>query len=249
MVFLHKTYPSNTNDAAWYTYLNTSDTYYHFITWKGMGGLYTPDLNHSMWNNQYDNSRVQFDSGRTRIYFTGGEGTVYGFPITQVNVTSYRINNNYGELVDFCFGLLHSSLVSNFDTSATLFSSGISFCFNQSNGLEFGCQTCAPCHDYCEKCEGGLVTQCTACKSGYFKQPNSKTCASTCPDPYIPDPTTKSCKLCHNYCAECFGATVDDCTSCNSGYYLQPSPNQNTCADSCPANSIPDSSTKTCLSN
>ena len=44
------------------------------------------------------------------------------------------------------------------------------------------------------------------------------------------------CTQCYTGCARCTGTDSSQCTSCIQGsYYLQPSPNSNTCATSCPS--------------
>ena len=52
------------------------------------------------------------------------------------------------------------------------------------------------------------------------------------------------CKACHSVCAVCTGGTSNDCSSCNSGYFLQPS--STTCASTCPSNYYGNPTTKTC---
>ena len=40
-------------------------------------------------------------------------------------------------------------------------------------------------------------------------------------------------------CASCTGSASDECTSCTSGFYLQPSPNLNVCNTTCPSPYVP----------
>mgnify|MGYP003878693857 FL=1 len=236
-------------NLTWSGRLETTGEYYHYVSWEGTGSVYFSMTTNDFLKNIYDDSLVVFNS-TTQLYLASGAGTVYGVAITTPvpsNPVIYYGFNTGGSFSKLCVGILHSSEVSGFSPSNTFFNSGKSVCLQQPNGVELGCQYCAPCSEGCSACSGGLESECYGCQSGYFRQPDSQACATTCPDPYNPDPATKSCKLCHDYCAECFGTTVDECTSCNTGYYLQPS--STTCAESCPPGSSTDSSTNTCTSN
>ena len=56
------------------------------------------------------------------------------------------------------------------------------------------------------------------------------------------------CEACDSACATCTGGSSSQCTSCNSGFFLQPS--STTCLDTCPTSYYyADSSTNTCKSN
>lgn len=123
---------------------------------------------------------------------------------------------------------------------------------NITNTLQLGCEVCLSCHENCATCTGPSNTQCPTCKSGFYRQPSSKTCLSTCPLTYTANDTTRTCTkvVCHTFCSTCTGTLETECTACKTEYYLQPSPNSNTCADSCPAtNYYANSSTNKCESN
>ena len=108
-------------------------------------------------------------------------------------------------------------------------------------------KTCDACHTYCAACTGATSTQCSSCKTGYFKQPapNANTCASTCPSGYYKNTGTNTCSSCNVACATCTGSANSVCPTCNAGYFLQPS--STTCLNSCPATGYwKNSGTKTC---
>ena len=47
--------------------------------------------------------------------------------------------------------------------------------------------------------------------------------------------TNNTSLQCYTGCASCTGVASDQCTSCTSGFYLQPSPNSNECNTTCPS--------------
>ena len=106
---------------------------------------------------------------------------------------------------------------------------------------------CAGCHTACSVCTGSSNTQCSACKSGYFLQPapDDTTCLSTCPVGYWKDNTDHICALCDTSCAECLGGTNNQCSSCNDGYFLQPS--STTCLSNCPSGKWKDTANNICV--
>ena len=83
--------------------------------------------------------------------------------------------------------------------------------------------TCIECDAACSDCTGAANTQCSACNTGYFLQPNSTTCLDSCPDGYWQDSANHSCASCDNSCTQCTGSLNSQCSACNSGYVLQPS--------------------------
>ena len=106
---------------------------------------------------------------------------------------------------------------------------------------------CSSCHTSCLQCTGSLNTQCTACKSGYFLQPSSTICLNSCPATgHWKDTTNHICASCNAACSVCTGANNDQCSECNVGYFLQPSPATTTCFDSCPVGYWGDPTSNTC---
>ena len=107
--------------------------------------------------------------------------------------------------------------------------------------------TCVLCHTSCEVCSDGTHTQCAFCKPGYFLQPSSTTCLNYCPHGSWKDTTNHICSSCDISCSVCTGANNDECSSCNSGYFLQPAPSTSTCLNSCPTGYWGDATSRTCM--
>ena len=106
---------------------------------------------------------------------------------------------------------------------------------------------CQPCHGSCSICSGPENTVCTACSSGFFLQPLSTTCSDSCPAGYGGNSSTNTCVQCDTSCSTCSGPNNNQCSACNSGYFLQPG--STTCLlDSCPDGSWKDSSNHICAS-
>ena len=98
-------------------------------------------------------------------------------------------------------------------------------------------KVCASCHIWCSECTGPNNNQCSACNSGFFRQPapSGTVCLNYCPTGYGGNPTTKICVLCDSSCLVCTGSLNSECSACNPGYFLQPAPSTTTCLNSCPA--------------
>ena len=82
--------------------------------------------------------------------------------------------------------------------------------------------TCQYCDNTCLNCSTTGLKSCTSCNAGSFlygSPPNY--CKSSCPSGYFADNTTNLCELCDSSCKECKNSSVNGCTSCLSGYYLQ----------------------------
>ena len=96
--------------------------------------------------------------------------------------------------------------------------------------------TCESCNTACSICTGPSDTQCSACNSGYFLQPapDDTSCLTTCQTGYWKDTTNHVCTPCNAACEACLDGTHTQCSSCNSGFFLQPLPSTSTCLDFCP---------------
>ena len=74
--------------------------------------------------------------------------------------------------------------------------------------------TCLNCDSTCLNCSNGSSNACTSCSTGLFFYASS--CKSTCPSGFYGDYSTNICEIC-NY--------ISNCTSCESGYYMEKSTN------------------------
>ncbi|KAL4485926.1 hypothetical protein ABPG73_018331 [Tetrahymena malaccensis] len=88
-------------------------------------------------------------------------------------------------------------------------------------------KVCAPCNQNCGACDSSL--KCLYCNNSsyYFYygvcsliQPQSTYCQNN-----ISQGIQNYCQTCHPACSSCTGSQINQCSSCNSGYYL----NGNTC--------------------
>lgn len=101
---------------------------------------------------------------------------------------------------------------------------------------------CTNCDSSCNKCFGGLNTNCLACNSGSLISSNNS-CSSSCGDGYYS--SNGVCNVCTLGCKTCNSASI--CTSCatiNGVYYYL---NSSACLLQCPSNTYPDASSNQCL--
>ena len=108
---------------------------------------------------------------------------------------------------------------------------------------------CMPCNVACAVCTGSASTQCSACKTGFFLQPSGTECLNSCPSPgYWQDTTNHICADCHTACSVCTGSSDTQCSTCKSGYFLQPAPDDTTCSSTCPVGYWQDTDNHICAS-
>ena len=93
---------------------------------------------------------------------------------------------------------------------------------------------CAACSAACSRCTDSSSYQCSACKPGFFLQPASTICLDSCPSGYWGDTGINVCSACDAACSLCTGSSNTQCLTCNSGFFLQPVPQDTTCISSCP---------------
>jgi len=108
---------------------------------------------------------------------------------------------------------------------------------NISNPFCIGCYEDFAGDANCLTCASGnfvnCVSSCTACTSpcgNCVTFPDS--CTSCISNYYL---SGASCIPCHAACNNCNAGTANDCSSCAAGYYWQPAPNTNLCANACPS--------------
>lgn len=91
--------------------------------------------------------------------------------------------------------------------------------------------TIAVCDASCITCNGPSNTHCLTCNEGYYLQPDSTTCLSSCPTQrFWKDSQRNLCSPCRPQCSSCTSTSV--CTACSPGYFLDSS---NSCQIACPA--------------
>ena len=119
----------------------------------------------------------------------------------------------------------------------------LNFCPN-GYGEDTVNRVCVSCDTSCSQCTGPTNTQCSACSPGYFLQPSSTTCLDSCPVLYWADLTNNICLPCDTSCSICLDGTNNQCSSCVSGYFLQPS--STTCLNFCPVGYWQDTTNHIC---
>ncbi|CAG9321664.1 unnamed protein product [Blepharisma stoltei] len=157
-------------------------------------------------------------------------GFVYSIKIwnTIVNPTLYDISYSCGSSCSFCplssSSCLPSQPISNYyDSSSSTWNLCWSSC--QSTGCVRNDVFCNICDDLlCKVCEDW--TGCVTCISK--TKPNHFPCE--CLSGYIYDPIANEC-ACFPFCEICSSSHNGDCSSCKSGYYLNP---ENLCLYLCP---------------
>lgn len=95
-------------------------------------------------------------------------------------------------------------------------------CYNPCPSTYFGnSQTmkCESCHFSCSSCTS--YSFCNVCFTGYYMQANNS-CISLCLGNQIP--INGNCQNCNSKCSVC-QVSINNCTSCNSGYIYAPTLN------------------------
>ena len=243
-------------DGLYYESFTSAASSYYKFTYLANGGVpivinYDVPVGFMQVEGKYNPSHVTF-SGYTISMM--GYGSLWGQTIAETGFSSFTVTfTSVNSASSLCIGIDEAPTfnISEIEYGTT----GHSICAG-GNGLMYnlvnvGCLPCVPCHTSCSLCFGGTNAKCTGCKSGYFLEAYwpYNTCDTTCPPETIKDSTNNKCVACHSYCSACTGSLNTQCSVCNSGYWLQPSPSSTTCLPSCPTILYyPDNSTNTCTS-
>ncbi|XP_073509491.1 proprotein convertase subtilisin/kexin type 6 isoform X1 [Phyllobates terribilis] len=78
---------------------------------------------------------------------------------------------------------------------------------------------CRRCHRGCDSCFGRGQNQCNSCKRGFYLQPETNTCTTSCPAGAYAEESLRRCLKCHQNCKKCLGYP-DKCVVCRDGYSL-----------------------------
>ncbi len=133
------------------------------------------------------NDWMQIGDTRFGVLHCGG----YGCPSWGVNKVNLPHNSDIGVV---CLGYWNPSYTSCLSCMATCFS-----CPNNSSCNEF-------CYEIYPQCQTCNPTQCLSCivGSGYYYQPNSPTCLTTCPNTHHQtDLPTPVCTICADTYPNC----------------------------------------------
>ena len=103
---------------------------------------------------------------------------------------------------------------------------------------------CSPCASTCNYCVGPTSSDCASCGQGDYLHPFSGKCVTSCPLGYYPNNATRRCSPCDKSCTACIGPSNQDCSSCNSRYFLQL--DSRSCLESC-SSGWEDSLSRKCL--
>ncbi|CAD8053689.1 unnamed protein product [Paramecium primaurelia] len=87
------------------------------------------------------------------------------------------------------------------------------------------CVKQCPSGSFLQTLQNGYLACKDTCPVYYY----SNICVATCPTQTYLDGTL--CNPCAGPCSECYGVDIDQCTKCDSGYYLA----DTTCVDTCPS--------------
>lgn len=71
----------------------------------------------------------------------------------------------------------------------------------------------------CDTCSSGSVSDCALCLSGFFFNPLTAACDSSCPDGYFADPVSRACVPCDSACLTCTGPGPSSCSSCSPHFF------------------------------
>ncbi|KAL4464370.1 hypothetical protein ABPG73_017849 [Tetrahymena malaccensis] len=106
-------------------------------------------------------------------------------------------------------------------------------------------KTCLKCNSSCKSCNGGQKNNCTSCQAPLFLQISTGECVDACNNNQYGDALTSICTSCHSSCKSCFGGSISECLSCNSGFFYQQSTKQ--CLNYCNSNQYKDTINNTCI--
>ena len=87
---------------------------------------------------------------------------------------------------------------------------------------------CSSCHEECLTCSGPSATECLTCYSPAILSSRApSTCQ--CVNLYKPGPTSKTCQLCPDTCANCDVSDISLCTICKANARLQSGQSPSSC--------------------
>ncbi len=113
----------------------------------------------------------------------------------------------------------------------------MNICYSCADGSSLCNQFCYEIYPNCSQCD---YNSCSQCLSGFYFQPGTTTCSSTCPTYYKPSdsPIPGVCMSCDVAYSGCLTCNLNGCLTCNSniGVYFQP--DTPACLSTCPSTHI-----------
>ncbi|EAR91957.3 variant specific surface protein S2, putative (macronuclear) [Tetrahymena thermophila SB210] len=105
---------------------------------------------------------------------------------------------------------------------------------------------CITCQSNCTTCKS--INKCVLCDSGYYLlgiSSNTNQCVLCSESGYYADSINNKCIQCDNNCSTC--DSTNNCTSCNSGYFLLTISNTNSCVSCSGPGYYGDTTSKLCI--
>lgn len=183
-------------------------------------------------------------TGRLSNNYTG-YSTLIGKTLANGNMLRFRVGFDEGEGW-ICAGFIESDDINNVLLNSVISNQTRSVC-SMSTLLKFDIEgkSCKGCSVECKVCLDKTNTQCSICNSGYYLQPSSTICRSTCPLGYWADEKTGICRKCDSRCSQCSGPTSSECSACSVGFYFFP--NTTSCITTCPTRFSKSESERLCV--
>ena len=194
---------SSTGQTFYVTYTDPTQT--RMLVWYNENGILTLDYSPTYFLDYYDPTNVSYSG--YEISFAE-RTSIYSPTLDQFAYTScYHTITSISDWI--CMGIMQGSNTvtpdpaklghSTADNTA-FFCAGIA---NSFGGFNLGCTSsssyCVQCNSACSSCTDGTATACESCASGYFLQPSSTTCLTTCPTiGYYGNTNTNNCESNHS---------------------------------------------------
>ncbi|XP_066514007.1 proprotein convertase subtilisin/kexin type 5 [Hoplias malabaricus] len=81
-------------------------------------------------------------------------------------------------------------------------------------------RVCERCEETCSECVRGGAQGCVSCTEGLLLLRKEGQCVSSCPLHHYHNILHSSCEACHPSCKTCTGISVEECSTCHTGYTI-----------------------------